>query len=84
MAFAAPVISALSGGLGIVSSVMGMFGKKDKPKAPEAPKAPKVEDATAAAEADVKKRRQKMMQTDLTRGGALMPQGSVQQKSLLG
>ena len=82
-----PFISAAASIFGIVSGVKSMQAAKKAQAAPApvaAPAAPQPADAAAQAAEATKKRRQRMMSTDLTRGQALVPQVNVEQKSLIG
>lgn len=79
-----PFITAVSGALGIVSSIKGLTAKKEAPKVQQLPKTPTLDDSAKKAEEETKKRRRMMQQTDITRGTALVPQLNVEQKSLLG
>lgn len=89
MAFAVPIISAISGIASIASTAKGLFGKKDKAPTPQAsPAVPTPQDAQTSATDEVNRRRRISLlsggNTDVTRGTALVDPNSVTKKSLLG
>ena len=91
MGFLLPIISAVSGVVGIVSGIKGLT-QSQKSSAPPAP-APlpeklTIEGAATDAKAESAKRRRISLlsggNTDITRGSALVPEGSIGRKTLLG
>lgn len=79
------VLAGISSVLGIFSTAKSLFSKEKKPAAPKPlPKTPTMDDAAMKADEETKKRQRRVQQTDLTRGGALVPELNVDKKVLIG